>query len=148
MTLNRDAVSETLHKIVEETGPDYVYQIPEGTYGDCVYADPVTGAPSCIVGHVVAALDPEAFERMAKFEDEAGPFTIMSAIDPNDWARVDVGLEVDSADLRSALAMAQEAQDRGMTWGEAQEYFDRVLDGEDREELIKEMLSRKPVSFK
>lgn len=52
-----------MHRAVAEKGEDYIYpkiDVPESDYDEnfapegCVYFDPVTAAPSCLLGHVFA----------------------------------------------------------------------------------------------
>lgn len=69
MTFTREDVLKAARKVVEDVGPDYIYPGPdEGE--PCLYA--VNGAPSCLVGHVIALLDPEEFKRLAAVEKDLG----------------------------------------------------------------------------
>lgn len=156
----RDAVSEALHKAVETKGADYVY--PDWNFG-CHYADAEAEyqAPSCIVGHVVAALDPELFQNWAEYERQAqgDSFSVRDAMygDEYDYAEVldEDGLWVGvgeaqkfrkalSADdrTRDALLAAQRVQDLGQPWGDAQEAFDRVMAGEGEGAVVEEIIDR------
>lgn len=104
--LNKD-ISAALKKALEVKGQDYVYD----NNGQCVYA--IGGEPSCIVGHVLKEIDPEAFERVVEFERD------------NDQNRGDTSLfgVADALklpfekDQLKALAKVQQEQDNGMPWG-------------------------------
>lgn len=39
---------------IAEENPNYVYKSPEGDNGDCMYFDPDTKQPSCLIGHALA----------------------------------------------------------------------------------------------
>jgi len=115
MKLTREAVTAAIEKVVAEKGADYVY---DREHGGCTYSEqtPEGVVPSCIVGHVIAKMDPELFQRVAEYESETGGFW---------WTGVDIripGIEQDSA-VKYALREAQDAQDDGDTWGEALEAF-------------------------
>lgn len=98
--------SETLSllsEIVNER-PDYQYRMING---ECLYRDPVTFEPSCIVGHFldrsgVAELRTEEFQ----YEGMRAPAVVSAYLD---------------ADTRShmLLARVQEYQDEGLAWGES-----------------------------
>ena len=95
---------EAMRSIVKEFGGDYVYPGIENE--ECTYAR--DGAPSCIVGHIAARLDPELFQRMAIEEDEHGAFSVGSFVN-----------QLDSAfgEATPLLHYAQIMQDGGDTWG-------------------------------
>lgn len=135
MTFTTDAVTEALHKIVAEKGADYVYP---GARGTCMYSER-DGSPSCIVGHVVAVLEPEAFEKIVEIEAAEGESTDARALLGGwgvdyDWETGDYRMKTPALveydnEVSNALELAQRAQDGGLTWGEAQEYFDRYISG-------------------
>jgi hypothetical protein len=52
ITLTYDEAVALLNRAVQEKGEDYVYEMPDGIDGQCMYV--VDGAPSCIIGHVYA----------------------------------------------------------------------------------------------
>lgn len=158
----RDAVSEALHAAVVAKGEDYVY--PNYDEG-CTYSDPANReAPSCIVGHVVATLDPEVFQSWADYEDtEEDTFSAddldksrgydREAIYDEDGLWEGTGearkfreaFEVDYT-TKDALYVAQRLQDLGRPWGVAQKAFDRVAAGEDHKLVFAEMLSKYPAA--
>lgn len=110
-----EAVTKTIHEIVAEHGEDYVYRPPEGT-GQCVYS--VGGSPSCLVGHVIARLDPESFAAIS-----IGRLNRISVYSLLDQFR---GFQVsDRAGI--ALDAAQTEQDLGFEWGDALAAFDQVM---------------------
>lgn len=108
---NRE-INEAIKKALAEKGGDYVYErvIHEKTgSGGCVYA--VGDAPSCIVGHVLNALDPEMFKRVAEWEQEA---------EDTGFRQAAVALELPfGRDQIHALSQAQVAQDDGYKWSAA-----------------------------
>lgn len=134
--LTKDAVSEALHKAVAEKGEDYVY--PRANEG-CRYADPYNPeVPSCIVGHVVAALDPETFKRIGQREEENEmSFSATYLLDDGPF-----GLDPEDDSVVAALQVAQSLQDLGLPWGYAQEGFDRVIKGEEYIMVEGEITSR------
>lgn len=111
-------VSEILHQVVAEKGGDYIYE--RAALGqNCFYSDPNDHtAPSCIVGHVLAKLDPEAFGRVAQEEAfEGGSFGVLS-IETSVWG----------ASEAVALQAAQDVQDAGYAWSVAEKAFDYVME--------------------
>ena len=116
MTITVEQVIATLEEVVAEKGEDYVYPTEAG-YGECFYGNE-DGSPSCIVGHVLAKLDPIKYQEFIKFEsEENGPFGInengssYSFDYPNadEWG----------SNIVEILSIAQTHQDNGATWGEA-----------------------------
>lgn len=115
-----EQVLEATRAIVDERGHDFIYQqvvryheplgreIPQ-----CVYADD-EGQPSCLVGHVIHRLDPEAFETLARRERSEGG-------DIADSLRLRGHLPQDfwTDDAEAAMVYAQDVQDSGDTWSEA-----------------------------
>jgi len=102
-------------EVVAEHGEDYVYSDEyKNKDGDCVYA--VHGKPSCLIGHVIYKLDPDAFDDLAAHEAgwgsaSAGDLIADQYLLPGFW------------DNRTAMVMqeAQALQDREGTWGAAYE---------------------------
>jgi hypothetical protein len=118
--LKTDAVTEALNKAIETKGEDYVY--PKYEVG-CTYTDREDGAvaPSCIVGWVIDAIDHEALERVAKYEESEGEsFSVPELVDH-------AGLEFDNDRLADALQAAQSVQDQGAPWAYAKLAYTRVL---------------------
>lgn len=109
-------VSEILHQVVAEKGGDYIY---EHAGGDCFYSDPYDqSAPSCIVGHVLAKLDPEAFQKVAQKEnDEESSFGV-NEIPTSVW----------DYQTAQALQAAQNIQDDGYAWSVAEKAFDYIIE--------------------
>lgn len=114
-TFSDEAISKTIHEVVAEYGEDYVYRSPEAN-SQCVYA--VGGSPSCLVGHVIARLDPESFKAIS--ESELNTRSVYSLVGEFGGFQV--------SDLAvSALAAAQTEQDLGFEWGQALAAFDREM---------------------
>lgn len=112
-------VLEALDRAVEKKGADYVYPWEEG----CTYADG-DGNPSCIVGYVLADLDPNLFEEFKESEHLDGGFGIGSA---DGYTRNRPTVERPIIDV---LAVAQRAQDTGFTWGVAAQVAKDYVKGE------------------
>lgn len=115
------AIADAIHKVVEEKGEDYIYP---GWGATCVYANK-DGSPSCLVGHVIAALSPEDFERVVEYENyeigvEGGGDTDIKSV----VSALDLGI---SERATQALREAQNAQDMGNKWGTALADFDRSI---------------------
>lgn len=111
MTYTNVEINAALKKALEAKGEDYVY---EGwSDGACVYS--LAAEPSCIVGHVLHALDPEMFERVAEFEKDynqsGGDNTFSNVV-----KRLNLPFE---AEQHRALQNVQREQDDGRTWGHA-----------------------------
>lgn len=107
MTYTKEEVMTALREVVAEKGSEYVY--PERV---CRYAK-VTGEPSCIVGHVIHKLDPEAFNKIAIAEAE-GSATVDELV-ALEWIPSDFW----DSQAEDALCTAQLLQDMYRTWGEA-----------------------------
>lgn len=96
---------------VEKRGKEYVYKSPVG--GSCVYFDPASGEPSCIVGCVLADLG-------VTYADITGPGPGFS-----DGNKVPIGrLWADGIiqapdEVVTVLRTVQYEQDMGSRWGAA-----------------------------
>lgn len=93
-------VMQAIREVVAERGENYVYQPPETRNGDqpnCYYADPITGAASCIVGRVIAKLEPELFEAVKVAEKVAG----------QSWSAYDFGTDVFSDKIEDYVAIPE-----------------------------------------
>jgi hypothetical protein len=131
---NRTTVTAELERVVAEYGEDYVY--PKAGY-TCSYSE--SGQPSCIVGHVIAALNPEAFAKIAELEDLTGASGSATSIVLGNWEHTDWASSTDEDEdlgaitltedgrLASALNEAQRQQDAGATWGVALSAFYTAL---------------------
>ena len=121
-TLTVEQVSETLEEIVAEHGADYYY--PQANES-CFYTERGPGGvtvPSCIVGHVVARLDPDTFKKIAVYEADG------DTLDARNLPSL-VGLDME-ADAVEALQQAQFRQDEGESWGGAlQAYYNSLEAG-------------------
>lgn len=139
--LTKNAITEALNKAVEEKGGDYIYITPDGYQAypesglSCRYSDH-DGNPSCIVGFVVAALDPEGFAKLAQHEESEGESFGVDLIDEYDFAKFE------AYETISALQAAQSVQDDGMPWSYAQEAYNRVLAGESQWAVQNDLLER------
>lgn len=138
MTHSTDSISRALHAAVRIKGEDYVYKSPVGNGSDqCLYTTP-TGAPSCIVGWVVAKTDPDLLRDLKDYEWSGERPTSMAAGDLTaDRGSVRYVPEDDVA--AEALIAAQQIQDEGMSWGAAMQAFDRIIAGEPRREVVNEI---------
>lgn len=120
----KDDVLKTLKEVVKGK-EDYIYKRPErrAKHGGnaCFYTTP-EGAPSCIVGYVIARLDPELLQEIKGYEDrnrQSFPFSPYTKVARNPLNKVKAEFEPDAIIL---LQRAQTEQDAGNTWGEALEY--------------------------
>jgi hypothetical protein len=107
-----DETKALLARAVKERGADYTYKML--TIADqslCAYFDPVTKAPSCIVGQVLAY-------KGVTFDD-------MFAQDKNVYASagtlIDTKFIKADNETRALLEIVQSEQDAGMPWGLAVE---------------------------
>lgn len=117
-------VEETLAALKEavaERGENYVYEAdPLSNSGACSYST-VAGAPSCIVGEVLARLTPDIFKSIHDYEwygEEDGLFNLREqSIDSKmkiDTGRTEIPFKDDAIGL---LYRAQAMQDSGLSWG-------------------------------
>lgn len=123
----KSAVLEALDEILAETGPDYVYPRAwqAGGSGTCVYSD--NGVPSCIIGRVIAKLDPELFEQVKDVEESRGSSWSVSGFNrsqeeyerdrANGWEKPTPVIEVEDADLIEWMRDIQSQQDQGYRYG-------------------------------
>jgi len=128
--LSYEQVLDELRAIVAEKGYDYVYPKVDVTYEDvdstdvsiypnqCVYFDPRTGQPSCVVGHWFAlhdvVLDNEDEGLYNSLNMETG---ICDILENHYWI---LPFTVDYY-AQALLDSIQNAQDTGMAWGAALE---------------------------
>lgn len=107
-----------LKKQVKKNGEDFIYSKVNDGYGNpgCVYFDPRTKSPSCIVGHVLADLG-------VTF-DELDSYDLNSDTDVASLV-VEEFLAISPATMK-VLAAAQVAQDTGRTWGDALKEAEKV----------------------
>ena len=106
-TITATTALNLLEEVVREKGGDYVYP----NLDRCIYFDD-EGAPSCIVGHVLAKLG--AIE--GDLKSKIGP-----GIKVNEALLTSLiidGIELEE-DAMNLLRAAQRKQDEGSTWGAA-----------------------------
>lgn len=134
--LTTAAVAEAIDQLVIERGPDYVY--PKGQQIECFYTFE-NGEPGCIVGAVVAKLDPAGFEWLKNSEpayddgnglirrDPVGSVRGIFGVGDEAAAVYGSPLAVESEPLLRALSRAQSAQDTGSTWEATRREFTASL---------------------
>lgn len=111
MTYTNEQISVALRAALDAKGEDYVYET--GISGDCDYAR--HGAPSCIVGFVANALDPEMFRAIEDYEEDYDKNR-----GDNSFRAVANGLRLPFEPHQvKALGDIQREQDKGVPWGEA-----------------------------
>lgn len=103
-------VLTALREAVEEKGDEFIYTEADDYFGRCTYS--VGGAPSCLVGHAIAKLNPTQFARVVSIESEHGSFPIQE-LDRH------AGTSGFTEQQIHALAEAQGIQDLNGTWGTA-----------------------------
>lgn len=108
-----ETVIKALEEVVAEKGEDYVYP---NAGAECLYA--IDGEPSCIVGHVIARLDPETFQQVVEFEDVNGSFgagKFGTGVDAyvDYWGSYPA---FGDNNVKKVLVSAQIAQDAGYEW--------------------------------
>lgn len=130
---SKENVIAALERAVALKGADYVYDAGNASTGECAYTTP-DGKPSCIVGYVIADLQPEllpVFGAAERWESEtnedsgetefypADVFAISSAANyVPEWKPED--------GVVSILLTAQTRQDAGQSWGDALEAAKKV----------------------
>lgn len=115
MTFTLEDVLNAAREVVAEKGADYVYpnSIVGGGDGVCVYAGE-DSAPSCLVGHVIYRLDPEAFLQVAEIEATEGT-TAAGGLEEDGYLPEGFWDE----EAQEAMVAAQASQDNGWPWGYA-----------------------------
>jgi len=108
---------EIIDEIVDEKGADYVYAAPEEARGLCVYTAP-DGTPSCIVGRVIARVEPELLEHINSKEwGERDDGSLL----PNEMTVFNLAgdgiLNFNDRNLLWMLSEAQHMQDGGKSYG-------------------------------
>lgn len=126
LDIDADTAIELLSDVVEIAGPETIVK-------DCVNVYP-DGAPCCIVGHalVYGGLLPEELLRA----HQGGTF--VGDLDTS-WTKEPVVEWRDSL-AKDIWQTAQTIQDDGDSWGHALEGARRVYSGEDREDVINDVL--------
>lgn len=118
----KSAVVQALAEIVAETGEDYIYPyaVGQGSLKSCQYAE--EGVPSCIVGRVIAKLDPELFNEVQEVEQNVGSFAVSDFSTPgnpsgtSEWTYPE--LDADKWVI-NVLDAVQQKQDNGKPYGPA-----------------------------
>lgn len=100
---------KTLAALVKEKGADYVYP-PAIKMATCRYLTSKDGAPapSCIIGHFVARLQPD---KLAEMEVAEGT--------PASEALMHLGYRFDDSKVEWLVNEVQQNQDRAIPWGES-----------------------------
>lgn len=114
-----DAVVTRARAEVAEAGEDYVYPRSAGDQ-NCLYFDPKTGAPDCVVGRIL--INGNFVSRTWLHEREG--VTAGTLGSQANW----------TDDVREFLVVLQDAQDRGETWGYALRRALYVIDGDEDED--------------
>lgn len=119
LTVTVEQVTATLKSIVAEK-PNYVYEKPVVLDDTvvvvetemCMYIDPGTVTPSCLIGHLMVKLGVQA-EALQQYEGigVSRVFSNFVTLEPHEKYSQEVVVE--------ALAMAQDTQDLGSSWGAA-----------------------------
>lgn len=125
MILDADGAIRSLREVVFEKGPDYVYRRVEayGFQGACVNFTE-DGEPSCIVGHVFGLLGltgEKALEVGVASTAIASVSCELLNRSDFEWTFTDGAIRI--------LAVAQDYQDTGSSWGEALEACENVFHG-------------------
>ena len=122
-----EEVSAAVERAVALKGEDYVYKrvAQGGGYSagpSCVY-DNGDGTPSCIVGHVIADLEPDLFAKLGEWEhdkqrgSEGTAARTLFRTFPSRFTSAQI----------AALGAAQAHQDSTLPWGAARDHFKDTL---------------------
>ena len=116
-----DEVREKLKEIVEEFGEDYKYEAPGGLGSLCSYRDEDDPEkPGCIVGHLFHKHYPKLFKAAVESErwgeDIDGFSCLLEGISVPEVPGAQETFDRESIHY---LLSVQNAQDTGVTWGEA-----------------------------
>lgn len=113
-TLTAERALQLLREVAAER-PNYVYQSP--VEASCVYIDPQTHEPSCLIGHVLIRAGWTVKELETVNRTDIGTLLERSGFDPNE-------------NVVRILSEAQERQDGENTWARALAYAEAVAAGE------------------
>jgi hypothetical protein len=109
-------VSDALVKAVETIGRDYVYDVLLTPDGSCMYSPTGEVPTGCIVGETFRILDEDLYDEVAGVVESISSFMFEREV-----ARKDEQLF--SHEVVAALQSAQDVQDKGLPWGEAEKAF-------------------------
>ncbi len=119
MTNLRDRVSAAMNEVVNRAGDDFVYEIPvceeDGEFHElshCVYINPFTGEPSCMIAQILVEM---GFELNPEWDKKT-----LTA----DFILPELGFD---ALTTNAAHAAQLSQDSEKTWAEAREEYYRII---------------------
>lgn len=116
-TLTQENVTSALREIAAEN-PGFVYTATAAYQetSSCVYMDPVTRKPSCLVGQVVHRLHgDDALALLREFDRHADDTSVKS----DEWP---AEILIDDEVTKTILLTAQLKQDGGETWGNCVEH--------------------------
>jgi len=109
-----------LRYVVQQKGPQHVYQRHQEVGYVCLYYDRAAGCPSCLVGHVLEQL---GFPPPPASIEGRAVRTIIDGVALTDFEAY--WTEKFTSRAIHLLAVAQDSQDGGETWGEALERAER-----------------------
>jgi hypothetical protein len=109
LMLTRDNFLPVLDKLID-ANPDYQYQAPADFEGQCIYADPATGAGSCLIGQAVGIIDPDTLAHIREH------FNTWNTVD--DLVAEEV-LAFEDPELLAYASSLQCNQDCDMPWAQA-----------------------------
>ena len=115
-TLTYDRALSLLNAAIAEKGEDYKYPKNPSVFGGCVYFDPDTRQPSCIIGHVLAHLGVTAEDM-----EIDSPLPGIGSRNVSTFTALvrAKNIRVDSPRTEALLQVAQEERDQGSSWGDA-----------------------------
>lgn len=112
--------TEAIRQVVAER-PDFVYSSPNVMDGTCVYRDPKTGEPSCLIG--------VALDRMGELPslDDLGRGSFLGLNTKGPHSLVESFHLPLTVEETEAALRAQNVQDRGLPWATALEAYEAAL---------------------
>lgn len=109
--LDIDQAKMLLKRAVEERGADFVYRtLPDVDAKPCVYFDPETECPACLIGHVLSYKG-LSYADIGAYNHGTGVAALREA-----------GIIRTDTDTAELLSIAQQKQDAGWAWGKAVQY--------------------------
>lgn len=110
--ITAEQMLEALRQSVAEHGEDFVYK-PHDADADCVYQE--DGYPSCLVGHALSRLLPQAWQNVPGVQGNVDALSLDPEGEALDW------------DAKIVAWNAQYEQDKRKPWGKALEVAEEVF---------------------
>jgi hypothetical protein len=117
-------VTDALVQAVETIGRDYTYDVLLTPGGSCMYSPVGEVETGCIVGETFRILDEDLYDEVADVVESISSFMF-------ERGRTHKDEQLFTPEVIAALQSAQDVQDRGLAWGEAEKAFFGAIEDPD-----------------